>query len=240
MQISGELLRIKDADLLKDRVYKGIKREILTLNFPPGMQLVEKNLCKGIGVSTSPIRDAFVRLELEGLVVTIPYKGCFVAKMSFQEFREIFQTREALEVYCLDKTLEGYSDEDTRKLRQIIERAIEYTNEKQEFEAYTHHLDFHSSIVEKLGNTIISGTYKNSQDRLIRYLHVFKRKNSDENTLRDQYTNLLEHFDMIDCIAAKDRSLALEKLRGHLSNTGKSYLINEKMKLFEYNKPIIN
>jgi DNA-binding GntR family transcriptional regulator len=239
MKIS-DALKIKDTNLLKDRVYETIKHEILSLNFPPNTQLVEQELCKGIGVSKSPIRDAFVRLEAEGLVSSIPYRGCFVSAMSIQEFVEIFQFREALEVYAIDKTLEKYGEADLKHMRQIIEKAIEYVDGGSEIDGYTHHMQFHTFVVAKLGNETISGIYRNAQDKLMRYLYIFKARNSNEQTLKVQHQNLLEHFDIIDAMAAKNRPRVLSILRSHLSNIHQFDLESEDLKMFSDTKTIEN
>lgn len=233
MKISHNLLRINDVNLIRDRVYDAIKGEILSLKFPPNMQLVEQELSESIGVSKSPIRDAFVRLEAEGFVFSVPYRGCFVAGMSFRALLEIFQLREAIEVYALEKTLADYTNEDLLSLRNVIAEAIAKNISHSELDTYTHHLQFHYLIVQKLQNITMKNLHRNTQEKLIRYVHFFKGKHSDEHTRNDQYRNLVEHFDIIESIAAKDTDQAAAKLRHHLSNISKYKMNGEDLKLFE-------
>jgi DNA-binding GntR family transcriptional regulator len=82
---------------LTDRVYLGIKYAILELKFRPGSALVEDDLASQLGTSKTPVRDALLALERDGLVTKIPYKGTYVSEVSMKDAIEIFELRAVLE-----------------------------------------------------------------------------------------------------------------------------------------------
>ena len=78
---------------LPDQVYEIIKQRVVTHQLRPGQALVEKQLAAELGVSTTPIREALLRLEYEALVTKTPYAGARVADISSKDVRDIFEDR---------------------------------------------------------------------------------------------------------------------------------------------------
>lgn len=88
---------ISSGSTLTDRVYSNIKEAILDLRLKPGSPLVEDELARQLGTSKTPVRDALLTLERDGLVVKIPYKGTYVSEVSVRDATEIFALRAVLE-----------------------------------------------------------------------------------------------------------------------------------------------
>ncbi len=80
-----------------EQAYQEIKAAILSLQLRPNEPLVETHLATRLGISTTPLRDALARLQQEGLVVSVPYKGTFVASITLDDAREILDIRQSLE-----------------------------------------------------------------------------------------------------------------------------------------------
>lgn len=71
--------------LAADQSYQTIKDNILSQRYPAGSQLREVPLSEELGFTRTPVREAIIRLESEGLVVSFPNRGAFVAKFSARE-----------------------------------------------------------------------------------------------------------------------------------------------------------
>src|SRR4051794_1573230 len=78
---------------LKDQAYLRLKDAIVSLQIPPGTPLVEARLAEQLGISKTPIRHALIRLEQEGFVHTVPFKGTFVHYVTADDMRELFELR---------------------------------------------------------------------------------------------------------------------------------------------------
>lgn len=70
---------------------------IVYLRWPPGMRLIEEDLCAHFNISRSPIRDAFQILEADGLIVRAAWRGVRVAPMNVADLDEVYKCRVALE-----------------------------------------------------------------------------------------------------------------------------------------------
>ncbi len=86
---------------VKDMVYLRIRDRIVDHSFAPGEALREVALSAMFGVSKTPIREALVRLEREGLVEIAPYRGARVREYTAEAVQELFDARGILETECV-------------------------------------------------------------------------------------------------------------------------------------------
>jgi DNA-binding GntR family transcriptional regulator len=86
---------------IKDVVYERLREALVDLTFAPGEPLREAALGKSLGVSKTPIREALVRLESDGLVELAPYRGARARSYSADDLRELFEAREIIEGECV-------------------------------------------------------------------------------------------------------------------------------------------
>lgn len=82
---------------MNQNIYDEIKRRILFFEYQPGQMLNEKRLATEFGVSRTPVREVFLRLEWEKLVTIMPRAGIMVTRVEFQQLRDVFQIRIPLE-----------------------------------------------------------------------------------------------------------------------------------------------
>lgn len=94
---TGYLRIDKDAPTLRELTTRKLREAILTLRFRPGEHLVERALCEQTGVSRSCLREALRHLESEGLIERLGARGLFVASITPDEARQIYEVRMALE-----------------------------------------------------------------------------------------------------------------------------------------------
>ena len=80
-----------------DRVHAALRRKVIDSELAPGSQILEQELAMMLGVSRTPLREALVRLENEGLVEIIPRHGVRIIPMSVADMREIYQVLVGLE-----------------------------------------------------------------------------------------------------------------------------------------------
>lgn len=84
---------------LERRVYERLRDEIISGQLRPGDQLVEARLAGELGVSKTPVREALIRLQRDGLVQIEPYRGARVLEPSVEDIRELLELRELLECH---------------------------------------------------------------------------------------------------------------------------------------------
>ena len=108
---------------IKEVVYRRLVRAIVELELEPGRQLRERQLAEQMGVSKTPIREAIVRLEKEGLVTVAPYRGAIVRGYSHSDVREIYELRELLEGFCARRAAMQINESDETDLRANVRRS---------------------------------------------------------------------------------------------------------------------
>ena len=95
--------------LLRETVYEVLRADMISCKLIPGTELREAELAARFEVSKSPVRDALMRLEREGLVITLPRQGYRVAPVSLSDMLDMFHLRAALEIHCLQQILSSTS-----------------------------------------------------------------------------------------------------------------------------------
>jgi DNA-binding GntR family transcriptional regulator len=105
----------------ENSVYQQLKQQIILLEHPPGTMIREKELMKEFGVSRTPVREALLRLEVDGLVRIIPSIGTFVEDVSFQQLKEVFEVRSFLLKLAGRLAAERITSEELAMIRDRIE-----------------------------------------------------------------------------------------------------------------------
>ena len=103
-------VRVVQPETLRRQVENAVRDAITSGRYAPGERLVERELCEGLGVSRTCVREALRRLEAERLVEIIPHKGPVVARISLTEAREIYALRGLLEGFCAHEFARQGSD----------------------------------------------------------------------------------------------------------------------------------
>src|SRR3954465_4868305 len=82
------------------RVYAYVKERLLDGTFPGGALLSENELSQQLGLSRTPVRQAFVQLEAEGLLELYPKRGALVVPVAASEIEDVFEARLLVEEHC--------------------------------------------------------------------------------------------------------------------------------------------
>ena len=85
-----------------DTVYARLKQHILDNRYPPGAQILESAVVQEFGVSRTPVREAFVRLQQEGLLEIVPRHGVRISALSPGDMREIYEVLMSLEATAIE------------------------------------------------------------------------------------------------------------------------------------------
>ncbi len=134
------------ASTAEQQVYDLVKARIMGLELKPGEYLNDREVAKELGVSRTPIRNAFRRLEYEGLLNSQSRRGWQVSPLLLDDIREIFDIKEALQG-MLARQAAGSEDETLRAEMVAILVSIEQAHESQDWPAWGRaHARFHELI----------------------------------------------------------------------------------------------
>lgn len=140
------------ASTLSHDCYRSLKEAILNLDLEPGTPLVEATIAAQFGISKTPVREALAQLAGEGLVVTRPGRKSYVAGLSSESVREIYQVRLMLEPSVIRHVTPRLTDDDLAYLGELIERAAASLERDDRNEFATVSKRFHTFLIEQSKN----------------------------------------------------------------------------------------
>jgi DNA-binding GntR family transcriptional regulator len=135
-----------------ESVYRALRRDIITLKHRPGASLTEQELAVLYGSSRVPVREACGRLQQEGLVTGVPYKGYFVNRISLKEIGDCFDLRLVLETSALERAAERWTAEDLRRLAELAATEYSFDDRVSYGDFLDRNLDFHIQLAVLSGN----------------------------------------------------------------------------------------
>ncbi len=207
---SDYIERIPEQIRLQDQVYQIIKQAILDLNLAPGQPISEGELVRQLKVSRTPVRDALLRLEREGLVVIRPFRGTFVADISMEDAAEIFQLRELLEPAAAASAAKAMHPSDLAWARTLIEQMEEARNRGDDKKFLELAEEFHNLIVSQMRNRRIAAVMDNLYDHQRR---IRKKIMASPGIMPEA---LSDYRAILAAIEAGDPAGAAEAMRTHL------------------------
>jgi DNA-binding GntR family transcriptional regulator len=86
---------------VSEQIYQALRQAIVSLRLPPGTAISENRICRHVGVSRTPVREAIIRLAEDDLIEVFPQQGSFVAPIKLGTIRESHFIRKALELAVL-------------------------------------------------------------------------------------------------------------------------------------------
>lgn len=191
---------------MKNKIYKILKEEIVTLHLAPGEPLLEEKLAKRFKVSRTPIREVLNKLNHEGLVELIPQKGAFVARIGFTDVRELFQIREALEGLTAKISASRFTKEELDEFESALD-----TENLDKAEEVGRKL--HQTILEKAGNKRISSLMDVLRNQIERMYFLAKNLPGREKRSSE------EHKEILQALRMRNGELAEEVMRKHIVST---------------------
>ncbi len=207
----------KSPDLVRDDIYQKLRSEVLSCELRPGQQIQERELVARFQVSKSPIRDALLKLEEQGLVEVLPRKGYRVRRIDIRDVRDMYGIRHMLERECVTLMIETASDEVLEKLETF--RSGPRHADLSSWIAYNR--AFHSYIAVNCGNARLARISREMIEQFDRLTKVSVTSSGDEMSL-DIYVR--EHGEIIDAIRARNKRQATARDREHIESSRKRVL----------------
>ena len=111
---------VTDKYSLRGRVFHKLREDILSGKYKENVELREAAIGEEMGVSRTPVREAFRQLELEGLLQIIPNKGAYVTGITVKDVKDIYAIRSLLEGLCARWATENISREQMEEMEENI------------------------------------------------------------------------------------------------------------------------
>ncbi len=212
---------------LVDAAYDQIRRRILDNVWPPGHRALEQEVALELGMSRTPVREALLQLQNEGLVEVIPRHGVRVLPVSPTDMREIYEILTALE--CMAAELLARKKPDDADLQPLVDAtdAMDAALKAEDLDAWARADErFHAQLLELAGNRQLQATVLNYWDRAHRArMFSLRLRPAPVDSTR-------EHMQLVDRLRAGDPEGAARVNRAHRERANRELLaIFERYKL---------
>ena len=213
-------LRVSKKKSLREEVYESLKKSILHGKLKAGQRLIEEQLAHQVGISRTPVREAFHKLERDELVTRLPKGGFAVREFTKEDVEEIFGIRSALESYAAYLATLHITPDKISTLEKRLkesEEALEKGDDDKVVQLYT---EFHDILYKSCKSKKLVEMINNFRDYFYRYRSALLHM---ENGM--SYSNK-DHRQMLEAMKKKNPRLAESLVRKHLSR-GKDLVLKE-------------
>ena len=212
---------------MADLAYQEIRRRILDNVWPPGYQALEQAVALALGMSRTPVREAMIRLQNDGLVDVVPRHGMRVLPVSPTDMREIYEILTALECMAAEIVARRAPTDEELKPLLASTQAMDAALKRYDLDAWAAADErFHAALVELAGNRQLQQTVLNYWDRAHRArMFTLRLRPKPVNSTR-------EHMRMVAQLRAGDVEGIVQGIRAHRARaTGELIAIFERYRL---------
>lgn len=200
-----------------DNIAEALEERIFNGTYPNGARLDEVRLAEQFGVSRTPLREAFQRLALSGLVELIPRRGAFVRQPGPIELMEMFEVMSELEAICGRLAARRITEEALAELRKANSKCKAAVAANDTDRYYTENERFHRVIYRQSGN----GFLEQEAAKLHKRLKPFRRQQLRFRGRMGQ--SMAEHEAIVAALSEGDSDRAGQVLRDHVAVQGEKF-----------------
>ena len=203
--------KARENQTVTSRIYAQLRDQIMYMQLVPGTSMSEQEMAQLFGVSRTPVREAFIRLSREKMVVVSPQRRTVIPKINIDRANQERFLRESLEYAVLEQLIPIQTPEIIRQLRHQI-HIQEQSIKNGDYAAFLQHDDeYHDIYYTATNNFLCSQVLRRNvfDYQRLRYLSL----NSEENI---SAANMEEHKKMVDLIVSRDLQAVQSLLRKHL------------------------
>ena len=211
---------VEPAPSAADRVYQFVKDGIITRRLTSVALLGEGDLAAQVGVSRTPVREALLRLEAEGLVRLLPKRGVLVVPVTPAEIADVLETRRLIEAHTARKVaVIGASPGLIEELSRDLDAMRSATLDRDTAAYVRADRAFHAAVVGAAGNAILTGIYSSLRDRQLRMgvANLLDEAAGHGHEARMTAT-LVEHQAIFDALRAGDVAAVAAAVTTHLAS----------------------
>lgn len=206
-----------------ERVYDHVRQGVLSGRYADNELLAEGAIAAETGVSRTPVREALLRLEAQGMIRLLPKRGALVLPVTAQEWRDVLATRLLVESHCTRAVIESGRGPAVARALEVPLADLQAAAEAMDLPAFvTADRTFHATIVAANNNLILIRLYGSLRDRQMRMGAAnLSAPDGEPDTARMRGT-VADHEAIAAAIQHQDLALAEHLTREHLRHADRA------------------
>ena len=203
---------------LHEEVVAVLRNMILDGQLAPGTRIAEPQLCRKLGISRTPLREALKVLASDQLIELLPNRGAVVSQVTIEETTELFEVTEGLESIAGELIAKRISDADIVELQTLHRDMVDHHDRGRRSEYFARNQQIHRRLVATTRNATLIAAHANYSAKIARarYRANLSQERWDES--------VREHDEFMAALAARDGELLGRLLRQHVRRTGEYVL----------------
>ena len=185
---------------LREQVVEQIRIAIIEGQLKPGDRITEKALTDQLNVSRTPIREALILLEREGLIVSVPYHGNFVRNFTVDDVSAIFSMRTTLENFAAQLNYEKFDDDDHTHLQDLIDTQRAYISRGDFKQVRSTDVAFHRYIINFANHPLLIKNWAEIGAQIAALLYLRAEAIPDY----DEFLAVKDHQSIVDAYKKRD------------------------------------
>lgn len=195
------------------RVYTQLKSEIVTCRLAPGKCFSEMELARRFDSSRTPVREACRRLENEGLIEIIPFRGYFVSALTVGDFHNLHELQLVVDPAAAGIAAQRANPGEIMAMEACARYEYQFGKRESYYEFLQNNLKLHVTIAQASCNEHLARVVSSVHTRLMRFFYL--------GLTIDSYGSVIvgEHLSIVEAIKVRDVELARKRAEEHVSNT---------------------
>lgn len=218
---------VTDKYSLRGRVFHKLREDILNGKYKDNEELKEVAIGEELGVSRTPVREAFRQLELEGLIQIVPNKGAYVTGINAKDVKDIYMIRSSLEGMCARLATENITPEQLEELEENVYLAS--------FHASKGHMEQMAELDNRFHHILYAACDSKMLENLLQDFHqyVIRIRRKTLSTKERGIASNDEHRQIMEAIKAKDGAEAERLATQHMINAYDNMVKNGLYDIFK-------
>lgn len=215
---------------IRETTYETLKHAIIMGNIPAGSRLIETVYAETLHISRTPLREAFRKLELDGLVEYVERRGVVVCAFTIEDIEETFTIRNALMMLVITSIFQNVTKEHLDELEKILD-AMDVSQKEQNVEELSrYNRAFHRTIEHISDKKRILRVIDSQEEYILRFSNmaiasIVRRSNAHE-----------EHHELLRMLKNGEEAAFADLMRSHLKESMNTCLAVVSLRRSEQSK----
>ncbi|MEX0955518.1 MAG: GntR family transcriptional regulator [Rhizobiaceae bacterium] len=195
---------------LGEQIAEVLRQQILLGRLKPGDNIPERETSSALGVSRTPLREALLVLEAEGLVEMAPARSPVVAKPSLVEVTHLLLVQSALEALAGESACDEATESEIDGIESLHQTMLASFENPDPIEFFQIDMSFHEAIVASTKNLSLVKTHRQYRDRLWRARFLSARRQAARERA------MVDHGLIVEGLRRRDKEFVSATMQDHL------------------------
>jgi DNA-binding GntR family transcriptional regulator len=207
---------------LSKPIYEYLKKAIVNNDIKANATINEKEIAENFGVSRTPVREAIIRLSMQGFVDIHYHRDSVVRDIPYEELQEILHVISCLDAYAITIVADKIRDKDIAKIENLTSKLERYLDVKNAQKFFVTNFTLHEIIWDYLPEGFLRSTLEVGVAQIQRYTIIPQM--TEEQIKKVQESSFAAHKKIVTALKDRDKEKLSSLFRRHWIDPGKDFL----------------